>query len=169
MIDKEVNTDINCIVNNLEDMYSTVFTQNNLTSKRLLIEKYNLGLTKLELDDDKKNILTIPLTSSDNMTISSILTLPEPAIRFSKVNLPNTSLIDKAHLNNIFLNYWEFLKENTKIQNIFVENENQTILFNELNYANNIKNFILNNNEVDDETYKHFIQTITPKTRVLFK
>jgi hypothetical protein len=169
LIDKEVNTDINCIVNNLEDMYSTVFSQNNLTSKRLLIEKYNLGLTKLELDDDKKNILTIPLTSSDNMTISSILTLPEPAIRFSKVNLPNTSLIDKAHLNNIFLNYWEFLKENTKIQNIFVENENQTILFNELNYANNIKNFILNNNEVDDETYKHFIQTITPKTRVLFK
>jgi hypothetical protein len=169
LIEKRVNANINCIVNNLEDMYSTVFSQNNLKNRRFLIQKYNLGLTKIEPTDDGKNVLSVPLTSSDIMTISSILTLPEPTIRFSKINLPCTTLLDKAHLNTIFLNYWEFLKTNTKIKNIFVEDLNQTILFNEKNYANNFKNYILNSNQPSsEETYKQFIQKIIPKTRIVF-
>ena len=108
------------------------------------------------------------------MSISSFITLPEPAINFSKINLPNTSLIDKAHLNNIFLNYWEFLRNNTKLKNVFIEDENQSILFNEKNFVNNIKNYVFsldleNKKSIHKSNlYKKFLEIIIPKSRVIF-
>ena len=106
--------------------------------------------------------------------IQSFLTLPEPVIRFSKINLPGTYLIDQVSLNNIFINYWEFLKNKTKVQKVFVDNLNDNILFNEENFVNNIKNFILNLNVdqkhglSDDEIYNKFVYIIIPKTKVIF-
>jgi hypothetical protein len=177
IIQKEVGTNITTIINNLEEIYSSVFGNNNVKSRRFLIQKYNLGLSKLittEQSNNKMITTRIPISNPDLLQIQSFLTLPEPVIRFSKINLPGTYLIDQVSLNNIFINYWEFLKNKTKVQKVFVDNLNDNILFNEENFVNNIKNFILNLNVdqkrglSDDEIYKKFVNIIIPKTKIIF-
>ena len=147
LIEKNVETDLNLIIDNLEDMYSSVFTQNNVRSRRFVIQKYNLGLTKLDtLDATSSRMVTtrVKMTNPDTMSIKSFITLPEATIRFSKINLPGTTMLERVNLNLVFLNYWEFLKKKTPINNVFIEKLDSEIEFNEKNFVNTIKNYVLN-------------------------
>ena len=175
--DKYVFTDINTIVDNLEEMYSSIFNSNSIRNRRFVIQKYNTSLTKLDtIDSTGSKMVTVRtnISSNDNMSMKSVLTLPEQIMRFSKVNLPGTSILDKANLNLTFLNYWQLLKKKTNVNNIFIDNFEKDLEFNEQNFANNIKNFILNLSDEDTkgvtrkELYDKFINTLIPKTRVLF-
>ena len=177
LTEANVETNINVIIDNLEDMYSSVFRKNNLKTRRFIIQKYNTGLTKLDTKEStgSKMITTrVKLTNPDTMSIKSFITLPEPTIRFSKINLPGTSLLDKATLNTIFLNYWQLFNKKTHVNNVFVDSLEDEIEYNENNFVNNIKNYILNLSEEDKrgltnlEIYSKFIQTIVPKTKILF-
>lgn len=177
LIEKEVNQDINVIINNLEDLYSSVFYNNNIRTKRFVINRYNLSLTKLDtIDNTSSRLYTqrVKITNSDIMTITSFLTLPEPTIRFSKINLPGTDILSKANLNMVFLNYWEFLKKKTNVNTIFIDTLNDDIQFNENNFANSIKQYILNLSADEtkglskNDVYMKFYKSIIPKTKILF-
>ena len=114
------------------------------------------------------------ITKNDVMSIKSFITLPEPVIRFSKINLPGSSILEKANLNMSFLNYWRLLKKNTTVNTTFIDNFETGFEFNEQNFANNIKNFTLNLSEQDTrgmtrtDIYNKFVKTIVPKTKILF-
>ena len=171
---KAVNN-INTVINNLEDLYSSVYNNNAVRSRRFVIQKYNTGLTKLDtIDSTGARMVTVRtnMTSDDYMSIKSVIFLPEPVIRFSKINLPGTSILDKANLNNAFINYWQFLRKNTNVNLNFIDSFDDEIQFNEQNFANNIKEYILNLPEIHnltrDEIYKKYLTHIIPKTRVLF-
>ena len=177
LIEKNVETDLNVIIDNLEDMYSSVFTQNNIRSRRFVIQKYNLGLTKLNtIDNTSARMVTtrVNMTNPDTMSIKSFITLPEPTIRFSKINLPGTTMLERANLNQVFLNYWEFLRKKTAVNNIFIENLDSEIEFNEHNFVNTIKNYVLNISSEDkkgltnEQIYAQFINAIVPKIKILF-
>jgi len=177
LIEKAVNTNINTIIDNLTEMYSSIFSSNAVRSRRFVISKYNLANSKLNtIDSTGANLVTIRtnITSNDILSIKSLVTLPEPAIRFSKINLPGTNILDKARLNLIFLNYWELLKKKTNVNNIFIDNLETDIEFNEQNFVDNIKNYVLNLNYDDvrgmtkTEIYDKFVKLIIPKTKVLF-
>jgi len=177
LIEKNVETDLNVIIDNLEEMYSSVFTQNNIRSRRFVIQKYNLGLTRLEtLDNTSARMITtrVKMTNPDTMSIKSFITLPEPTIRFSKISLPGTTILERANLNQVFLNYWEFLRKRTAVNNIFIEKLDSEIEFNENNFANSIKNYVLNISSEDkkgltnEQIYSQFINAIVPKIKILF-
>lgn len=177
IIEKAVNTNINIIIDNLTEMYSSIFSGNAVRSRRFVISKYNLANSKLNtIDSTGANLVTIRtnITSNDVLAIKSFITLPEPAIRFSKINLPGTTILDKAKLNLIFLDYWELLKKKTNVNNIFIDNLETDIDFNEQNFVDSIKNYILNLNYEDvkgmtkAEIYDKFAKLIIPKTKVLF-
>ena len=86
IIEGNVNTNINAIIDNLGELYSTVVNGSELTNRKFVIQKYNLGLTKLDTVDIKKNTKRVVLTNNDTMSIKSFITLPEPTIRFSRIN-----------------------------------------------------------------------------------
>jgi hypothetical protein len=178
LIQKAVHTNMNTIIDNLTDMYSSIFTSNAVRSRRFIISKYNLANSKLDtLDTTGSTIITLRtnITNNDVMDITSFVTLPEPVIRFSRINLPNTNILDKTNLNQIFLNYWQLLKKKTNVHNIFIDNLEKEIDFNEQNFVDSVKNYILNLNyeEVKGmskvEIYEKFMQMIIPKTKVLFQ
>ena len=177
LTERNVQSDLDVIIDNLDGMYSSIFTNNNVKTRRFVIQKYNLGLQKMEIDSTGKTVVStrVKLTNPDTMSIKSFITLPEPAIKFSKISLPGTSLLEKANLNTVFLNYWEFLKKKTNVNNIFVDTLNNDINYNENNFVNNIKNYVLNLSEeekaglTNNEIYSQFIKTIIPKTKVLFE
>ena len=150
-------------------MYSSIYSKNALRSRRFVIEKYNTALSKLstiESSNVKSINVRTNITNNDMTNITSFITLPEPFIRFSKINLPGTSILDKANLNLSFINYWQILKKKTNINTIFVDDVTKELEFNESNFANNIKNFVLNlpdeqSGDSKDELYKKFVKTIT--------
>ena len=177
----EVNENITTIINNLDQFYSSVMTNNNTTTRRFVIQKYNMGLNKLvasNLTGPRMIAQVVNLTKPDIMDISSFVTLPEPIIRYSRINLPGTSILDRANLNNVYFNFWQLMKSKTVISDIFVDDINEDIEYDENNFANNIKNYVLNLQSEDEniigkvsksEIYLNFIKTIIPKTRILFK
>ena len=105
IIEKEVNTNLNTIVDNLTEMYSSIFSSNAVRSRRFVISKYNLSNSKLDTIESTGSVmvtLRTNITSNDIMDIKSFVTLPEPIIRFSRINLPGTNILDKTNLNLVF-------------------------------------------------------------------
>jgi hypothetical protein len=168
--EKQVNADLNVIIDNLDDMYSSIFSNNSVRTRRFVIQKYNLGLTKLDTVDVKKNTKRVVLTNNDTMSIKSFITLPEPTIRFSRINLPGTNMLDRANLNTTFLNFWQFLNKKTTVKVINIDNND--IQFNDETFVNNIKNYVLMSDDIvglnKNEMYAKFIETIIPKTKIIF-
>ena len=176
VIEKQVFSNINTIIDNLEEMYSSIFNGNMIRNRRFVIQKYNTALTKLDtIDSAGAKFVTVRtnVTNNDVLSIKSFITLPEPVIRFSKINLPGTNILDKANLNLSFLNYWQLLKKNTNVNVNFVDVNDNEMEFNEQNFANSIKNYVLN--ETDElrgmsskDIYNKFVKNIIPKIKVLF-
>jgi hypothetical protein len=122
-----VNDNFEAIIDNLGDFYSSVLNSNLIKSKRFIIGKYNLGVNKLETFSyvgNKSKTQLVSLTKPDSMNIKSIIMLPKDAVAFSRVQLPGTNIMEKANLNNTFLNYWQLLNGNTYIENNFIDNDN---------------------------------------------
>jgi len=177
MIEKEVQTNITTIIDNLEDMYSTVFSNNALRNRRFVISKYNLGESKLDTIDSNSSKMTtirVPMTNNDVMSIKSIVTLPEPAVHFSKVGLPGSDILTKSNLNAVFIEYWRLLKKKTIVNNTFIDSLENEINFDENTFVGSVRNFILNlssdqlQGKSKLEIYNEFANIIIPKTRVIF-
>jgi hypothetical protein len=177
LIEKDVNTNINVAIDNLEDLYSSVFSNNMIRNRRFVISKYNLGETKLDITDStsaKMTTIRVKITDNDTMSLKSIMTLPEPTIRFSKINLPGTDILTRASLNETFLNYWELLKKKTNVNYIFVESLNNEFEFDENEFASGIRNYVINIPEEETrgltkyDLYKHYVSAIVPQTKMLF-
>jgi len=178
--EKDVETNINVIIDNLDNFYSSIAQNDIIKSKRFVIQRYNLGLNRLnavQVTGSKMISEVLPLTEPDQLSLKSIVTLPEPAICFSKINLPGTNIMERANLNEVFLNYWQLLKKNTNVKNINVDNIDSELEFSSDSFVNEIKNYVLAfdstlNKDVEKLTkfdiYKKFLTTIVPKIKVLF-
>jgi len=179
IIEGNVETDINAIVDNLGDLYSTVVGKSEVTNRRFVIQKYNLALEKLEainLKGSKMIAQRVKVSNNDPISINSIITLPEPTVRFSQVNLPGSNLLVKANLNIHFLNYWELLKQRTSLTRITIDGLDNEIEYDDSNFVDNIKQYLLDLSEYEKpseltnlDIYKIFLRTIIPKIRILFK
>jgi hypothetical protein len=175
--EKMVFENITTIVDNLENMYSSIFTNSNVRDRRFVIQKYNMGVSNLDtIDSTSSKLITIRNNITDNeiMSIKSFMILPEPFIRFSKINLPGTNILEKANLNTHFLNYWQLLKKKTNVNTIFIDDIDSDLNFDENNFANSIKNFVLNLDPEEkrrysgDSLYNKLANMIIPKTKILF-
>jgi len=184
LYEKDVEANINAIVDTLDDFYSSVVAKDVIRSRRFVIQKYNLGLNRLnaiQMSGSKMITEKLPLTQADQLSLKSIITLPEPAIRFSRINLPGTNILDRSNLNTIFINYWELLRKKTDVTTIDVDNLDEEIEFDANTFISEIKNYnlLLSSQAQQTESasepslskfdiYKKFLETIIPKIRVLF-
>ena len=145
-----VKNNITALIDNLGDFYSSVSLNDEITTKRFAVQKYNSELTKLTttlMTGSKMITNRTPLTQPDNIEIKSILTLPEPAIRFSRVGLPGTNILDKSQMNIQMIHYWRIFKTKTIVENIYVDETTKDLNIDETNFANRIKNYVFNFND----------------------
>ena len=171
-----VESELNTIIDNLGEFYSSVAENDAIKSRKFVIQKYNTALSRLEatqLTGSKMIAHRVNLGAPDTMELKSIVSLPEPTIRFSNINLPGTSILEKANLNMVFLNYWQLLKQKTNINVVAVDGLDAELEFDENNFVNNIKSYVLEFKEeyksmTPLEIYKKYLNVIVPKTRVLF-
>ncbi|MFY7730488.1 MAG: hypothetical protein ACOVRN_13290 [Flavobacterium sp.] len=177
LIEKEVEANLSVVIDNLEDFYSSVFQNNNIRNRRFVIGKYNLADTKLDITETtsaKMTAVRVKLASNDLLSVKSILTLPEPTIRFSAISLPGTDILSRANLNQAYLNYWQLLKQKSIVSDIFVENLDTEFDYDANDFVNGIRNYVMNipddqlRGVTQADLYKQFINTIVPKSRVIF-
>ena len=178
IIEGNVETNINAIIDNLGDLYSTIVGNSEINNRRFIIQRYNLALEKLQASNFKgQNLIAhrVKVTPNDPISINSIITLPEPTVRFSQVNLPGSNLLVRANLNLHFLNYWQLLKQRTDLTRITIDGLDNEIEYDDSNFVDNIKQYLLDLSEYEKpeeltnlDIYKIFLRTIIPKIRVLF-
>lgn len=178
IISGSINSNINAIIDNLGDLYSTIVANDSESTRKFVIQRYCLGLDRLEATNLKGSKMVahrVKLTPNDTIKIKSVLTLPEPTVRFSQINLPGSNLLVKANLNLNFINYWQLLKQKTAVENVDITSLDDEIEYSGNNFVDNIKNYILDFSEnerpaglSDLDVYTDFLKIIIPKTRVLF-
>jgi len=173
---QEVNANINVIVNNNEDFFSSTYGTESIPGSRKLLslvhptqfvlETYTLGLTYLESVRETPRITTIqriPLTPNDSIHIKNFLTLPMSVVKYSKINLPTTSILKRANLHLVNLNYWELLRNKTKINVLPAGNRGE--------FLDGVQNIQMQteDQETSEQGYKQYLSALIPKTKRIFK
>jgi hypothetical protein len=176
MIQKSVDTNILAVVDNLENFESTGAKNGAPHNCRFSLSSYDKALSHISSSDIKKPLITgerVQIASNDKMAVMGFLTLPEPALIYSKINLPTTSILIKSRLNNLIFNYFSILNAYTSVTDeTIVEESNEGPLYNEQNFLEGyraIKFSEINNfNDRSPGAYKDFLGKMVPKTKVLF-
>ena len=185
LLKKQVNQNIDAVIDNLEDFYSTVYSESGIKRTKYVIQRYNLGTTKLQekiMNSGKKIYEKTELVPNDEMCVKSFITMPAPIIKFSEINLPTTSILSKSSLHNNYLLLFRLLRENTNITTQVINDFSK-----ELDYENieketkeslfdNINEFIINTDSYEniedmnnDERFRKFLEVIIPRTRSLIR
>lgn len=184
---QEIRADLEAVVNNYDDFYSTVSEQlvaNNKNTPsasrvRFLIQKYNLGMSRVqsvETRNNKKYYLRGQVTPADKITIKSFIFMPEPVMKYSAVDLPGTNILVRSQLSHVSLDFFRLFKKSRDISQTIVENLNSEIDYElsdkegGVSFLDNISEFVLDdtlNGEADK--YAQFLNVILPKIRVLIR
>jgi hypothetical protein len=173
---QSVETNIAAVLDNLGNFYSSIVKRDAIKRSRFIIQTYNLGLSNIRIKKSKsfgkRNydvVETAPLTQADEINIQSFITLPEPAIVFSNISLPETSIISRANMNKNFIQYWSLLRKNTSItqKTIELEERETTSQYSDTDMAQFTSSFMsfMSSQELDSrEKYNKFIQMFVPTT-----
>ena len=176
--EEHVNNNFDMIIDNLGDFYSSVARgeEKNVVKQKFLMTRYNKGLDELHVDiknkQKKYNPERIPLTRNDKAAITGIMTLEEPALLYSHVNLPNSSILLKSHLALVSFNFWSIFKKNREIVNVEVELDTK-IRHEETQFLGAINAFLFKEDKPfadrEPDAFKVFLNKVIPRTRALFK
>lgn len=170
IITKRINTQLTTIINNFDDFNSNVVEKEIITKKKFISENYNTGLYYLK---NIKNEILLNKTSNDILDITSFITLPIEVLKFSYINLPTTNIMTKANLNINFISLWKILNKKSNINSHIVTDLDNPLEHDKENYLNNITEYTIDPELISkysdkEELYEKFLNTIIPKTRVLF-
>ena len=172
--EKIVGKDQTFIVDNNDNLLSfTVCDNDNICSKYSLMERYLKNQKRITTYKNENYITPRNhLYDSETISLKSIITLPEPFMHFSRIQLPGTNIIEKANLNRVFIEFWRIFNKKNIIQNNVIssfENENNQhptkTLFTGIN--NHILALFENKN-TRNENYKNFLENVIPKTKNIF-
>lgn len=175
-----VVTNIDSIVDNLEDFKSSVVSNSEVIRRQYVIQRYNLGSNYMEeklMKSGKTVFLRSKMAPDDTMNIKSLLMLPEPIVKFSAIDLPMTSLLEKSALHHNYFMLFRLLRKKTEILPQIIED-----ISTELDYENieketgveflsKIQEFILSPDAdvSEEDKFKKFLEVIVPKTRFLIR
>ena len=170
---RQVSDNFTAVIDNLDDLFSSVVNNEQVKRRRFVIQKYNLGLSKLQLKNLKGGAKMaadfVPLTQNDRMNITGFMTFPEPVMYYSRISLPNTNILDKSNLNMQYVHYWDMLRQNMSIATHEVADLKGTIDMNSHNFLSSIKEFVLDPSLDDRDKYRKFLEVIIPKTKNIFE
>jgi len=178
---QKVQKNLDVVIDNLGDFYSNMVSSASneiiIKNKRFVIDKYNLGLNRLnsiDIGGRKKKYNIAPLTENDNVAITGFLALQQPFLLYSHINLPNTSIFKKVNLHQYKFNLFEILSAATEIVNINIgENEEFDAKKFDENYLKQNTAYTFEEerkySDRNNEAFPEFLNNIIPKTKFLFQ
>ena len=169
LVMQEVGTNINSIVDMLEDFYSSVSKNEEIKRKRFLIQRYNLGENTIEAERVKGGQVVIKvkhLTHPDVAVMKSFITMPKSAVNYSRVTLPSTNIMTRSNIAMTFMPYWRLLNKGTSVRRKLIDSKDVPLEFDADTYLGAVTEYA--REEDRDITYDDYLQAMVPKTRVLF-
>jgi len=176
----QVLADIDAVVDNLDDFNSTVYTKSGASKRQYVIQRYNLGLTKLDnqlLKSGKTIYTRSAMTPNDTVCLKSFVTMPAPVVRFSALQLPSTSILDRAALHQQYFLLFRTLRKNTDIIPHIINDFEKELDYEKMaadtkkNLLDGFHEFILGDAEHMEkpERFEKFLETFIPQTRMVIK
>jgi hypothetical protein len=188
--DKEViasiyaTSDIMTVVDNLGNFRSSHWGETSRGSSQKLVNECRMASYRYEepstflgtRDDITDKIEPTPRENSgvkDLINIKSIITLPYVVAKFSKIDLPMTSLQDKIGYINAYSYYYKFLSKKARVQRIIVDKfQTGHSAYNTTTFdMTNMYKLNVNRDVVDDMSqrviFKNYLDAVFPKTRKL--
>tara|TARA_B110000977_G_scaffold41335_1_gene55642 strand:+ start:1382 stop:7375 length:5994 start_codon:yes stop_codon:yes gene_type:complete len=186
---KDVDCNLDIIINNLENFESNMVDGTNVSTRKYVIDRYNLGLSRLNNPDIKnKNskAIRVPLTTNDTVDILGFLRLQEPYLKYSHINLPTTSIYDKTNLHFFNYFYFKILKNWAEGEEIVIKEGQEEEVMNKIENSQGDQKELLGRNTYfsfeerrklidrtslgeSDEIYNQFLENMIPKTKILFE
>lgn len=176
----QVLADIDAIVDNLDDFNSTVYTKSGISKRQYIIQRYNLGLNKLDnqmLKSGKTVYTRALMTPNDTMCLKSLVSLPASVVRFSAIQLPSTSILDRVSLHQQYFQLFRSLHKNTDIIPHIVDDLEKEIDYEKMeadtkqNLLDGIHEFIVGDADHMDkpELFERFLETVIPQTKTILQ
>jgi hypothetical protein len=194
---QNVKHDLDVIINNLGDFFShtsTVGSQKNaiVSRHRFLMERYVQDITSLKSMDiinGERQYTSEPIMRGDKISVQSLVTLPTPIMKYSRVHLPSTNIYDKTRLSQVPFQYGRLLRNKQNIHQHIVDNldyetnyvgvddenenkidEGQTNKNPPIDILNNMTEFVLDDSlHSEPNKYKRMLTSIIPNTRSLIR
>ena len=119
----DVGAAVTGVVDNLDDMYTSVEHEGNVQRKRFYMQRYTRGASMLESTRSPAGVeitRRVPVAKNDPIAVKGIITLPKSAVRFSRVTLPGTDIATRAGLGRHFIPYWDILSRKTALDTVVV-------------------------------------------------
>jgi hypothetical protein len=119
LFDVAVHAETYALNNALSDFTSFTY----LGPAKFMGKVHSTGLSMLWVNNLRSsNIVAekIVLTEPDILSVTSFLTLPKSVVSFSRINLPGTSIMDRANLNADYFSYWKALNAKTIVTDSIV-------------------------------------------------
>jgi len=171
MVTEDVRDNLAALIDNLGELKSSVVAGEELKTRRFVMQRYNLGLSRLHANSITANRMTadvVPMTPADSLTLKSFVMLPESTVAYSRINLHTINILDKSLLNQHNLNYWQLLRKTTRVSTHTIDEMDEHIAFNSRDFLSDIKEYVLNGEITDADRYAEYLRIVVPRTRVLF-
>jgi len=169
IVEKEVMSNMNAVIDNLSEFYSSVAKGDEVVRRRYIIDKYSLGLKTAATRGENNELYQ--LTPNQKMSIKGMVFLPKPIITYSQLELPATNIMTQSDLNMHSTNYWKILPKNKTISSEIISDLNENSAGVQPSFTvMRAKEFALDDS-IDmpaNEKYKAFLNKIIPSTRALF-
>jgi hypothetical protein len=137
-----------------------------------------LGLNRRTIQRNN-NIETTPLTRPDTIFVKSMVLLPAPVVHWSRVRLPETSVLEKANIHHTSLMLFRFLHKNKEIAPFIIDDLEKDVYQDadaddndKTDFLNDIRHYTLSDTLLrvnEDNRFERFLQAMIPKTRTLIR
>ena len=175
---KEIATDLETMVGTLDEYFSSVYKDEFQRVRRYVIQKYNLGMSKRDIDENefsqKKVFIRTNMTKNDDISVKSLLMMPEPVVKYSQIDLPGTNILHKSHLSQNHLEIWRVLRQKTEISNLVVDNLTKEIDYEQIEkdtevpFLSEMKEFSLDPKlNLEENKFHKFLNIIIPQSRTI--
>jgi hypothetical protein len=183
LVSKQISTNLESIIDNLGDFYSNIATTTkggtDVRKSRYVIQRYNLGMSKMAekmMKNGKKMYYRSNMTANDTMTVKSLIMLPSPVMRFSTIDLPMTSILEKSNLHHHYFMLHKILNKKTDIISNIISDFNNEMDYEKIEketkreFLSKIEEFVLSEELMEEEDkFMNFLNIIVPKTRLLIR
>ena len=172
LTEKHVMSNLNVLVDNLEDFRSSVVAKDNLSVKRYFMTKYNLGFDKLTTiieSGSKPYNKRVIATKGNEVYLKSMVFLPEEIVRHSRVGLPGTSILLSSALNSNKYYYYKRFGKRTELNTEVIERFDAP-KEREHKFLEGATEMVLDDSlmETGSDVYERYLQNVIPRTKTLF-
>jgi len=163
----------------------------NVRSKKWFVQSYNTGYSHL-YEEIPKTFIRKSATPNDEIVVQSVFVLPEPVVRFSRIDLPTTDIMTRSSLNTNYFALWRALRANTSVKQksvSLVETKDDAVETEEkknmekeeeddIEFLSNIKKYVFEEGAgaqapteetIIKPTIGAYLQKIVPRTKFLFQ